>query len=108
MQYIKFEGGTEYCQCDFTKYVAFTQDLNKKQLDRYAADLATENAEQFIQMATEDLDREDFDDEEDYLAAYDMAEDSYYEDIYSSYTIVSQKEWEDNHGEIVPVLFKEE
>jgi hypothetical protein len=101
MQYIKFQGGNNYCGCDYTKYIAFPIKKTVDELSEISEEFANENAEGYEYIATQGLDKDDFETTEDYEEAYTEVIEGYYEDITSSWEEVTEEEWAENDGEIM-------
>ena len=100
MRYIKFTGGTGFCGEEFENYIAFEEDnINDKFLQEYANELASDNASAYEDMERHyQIDRDDFDSEEEYDEACEQAQEDWYGDIWSNWEEITKKEWEDNYG----------
>lgn len=101
MRYIKFYLSIGFCGCDDERYIAFKDNVADDEIDKYGIELAEDHAdsyrdyERFCLMS----DRDEYDSEEEYDAAYQEAEETFNEGIESSWEEVDEEEWEENDGE---------
>lgn len=99
MRYIKFEGGTGFCGCDFTEFHIFEDSVKDSELDDLADEYARDNAEFYLDIENDySIDREDYENEEAYENAYYQAEEWYFEDCYCSWTELSKEEYLEEGG----------
>lgn len=96
MRYIKFRGNAGYCGTDLEQYEAFEDSMTNEALDEYASDLAHEHGDGYEYLATQGIDEDDFDSEEDYECALEEAQDNYWADVYCTWEEVSKEEYEEN------------
>lgn len=96
MRYIKFSGNAGYCGTDLEQYEAFEDSTTNEALDEYAGDLAHEHGDGYEYLATQGIDEDDFDSEEDYEYALEEAQDNYWADVYCTWTEVSEEEYLEN------------
>lgn len=86
MKYVKFEGGTGYCGCDFEEYGMYLDNITDSELDAILSDMVYENALSYEHVVTGW--GEDFESEEE--------RESYYEDTDGSWEFVSKEEYYEN------------
>ncbi len=99
MRYIKFEGGTGFCGCDFVEFEVFEDSVKDFELDNLADEYAYDNGMCYINIETDySIYRENFDSEEEYEEAYDQAEEWYFEDCYCYWTELSKEEYLEEGG----------
>ena len=66
MRYIKFEGGTGFCGCDFIEFEVFEDSVKDSKLDNIADGYARDNGESYLDIEKDYcIYREDFESEED-------------------------------------------
>ena len=99
MRYIKFEGGTGFCGCDFTEFHVFEDSAKDSVLDDMAAEYARDNGESYLDIERfYSIYREDFDSEEEYKDAYYQAEEDYFGDCYCDWTELTREEYLEEGG----------
>ena len=97
MRYIRIEGGTAFCGCDFEEYLH--TDMSDKELDELCAEKARDNAEQYeyivwgweVYTAEEYAEKSGVSIEE----AEQMMED-YYAETYADWEEITKEEYEEN------------
>ena len=95
MRYIKIEGGTCFCGCDFEEYLK--TDMTDEELDRYCAEAAYENASMYENIERDySIYQEDYATEEDYDAAIDEATEDYYSETSAYWEEITKEEYEEN------------
>ena len=94
-RYIKIEGGTAFCGCDFEEYL-YTK-MTDEELNQYCAEAARDNAEMYESIEKDyGLDEDDYDTEEDYEVAITEATDEYYAEAYADWIEITKEEYEEN------------
>lgn len=86
MKYVKFEGGTSYCGCDFEEYEKYEDDITNEELDDILNEMINDNAQSYEHCATGS--DGSFEDEEE--------EDEYYDSAYGTWTFISEEEFLEN------------
>ena len=100
MRYIKFEGGTGFCGCDFMKLEVFEDSVKDAVLDEIADEYARDNGESYLDIENDySIYREDFESEEEYEDAYCQADAWYWEDCYCFWTELSREKYLEEGGE---------
>ena len=100
MRYIKFEGGTAFCGCDFTELCVFDNSITDYELDNIADEYAAENGDSYINIERDyGIYREDFNNDEEYNDAFEQAVEWYWEDCYCNWTELSREERIDEYLE---------
>ena len=98
MRYIKFYLSIGFCGCDDERYIAFKDNVADDEIDKYGIELAEDHADSYRDYERFGLmsDRDEYDSEEEYDAAYQEAEETFNEGIESSWEEVDKEEWEEN------------
>ena len=97
MRYIKFTASTPYCGTEEERYLVFSDNVTREELEEYADDLARENGEGFEYLVF-GWDADPVGDGEMTEEEYDEAIDNYYADCHCEYEDVSEEEFVENGG----------
>ena len=96
MRYIKITGGTGFCGTDFVEYLQ--TEMTDVELDKYCADAAHENAEQYDYMVygwNEDV--ESYAESNDISIEEAEAEmEEYYSEAYADWVEITEEEYNEN------------
>lgn len=94
MRYIKIEGGTAFCGCDFEEYLE--TDMTDEELNRYCAEAAYDNASMYENIERDySIYQEDYATEEEYETAIDEATDEYYGEAYADWEEITKEEYDE-------------
>lgn len=102
MMYVKFEGGTGFCGETFEDFEVYKEDLTQEDLLEIAEDKAIDNALMYYDCGN--IEREDYNSQQEYEDALAEDEDNYLEGAYCSYTILTKEEYEELWGEDVDMM----
>lgn len=98
MRYIKVSGGTSLCGTDFEEYLK--TEMSDEELDKYCAESAQENAEQYEWQIFGWLeDAESYAENNGISIEEAEAEiDEYYAEAYASWTEITEEEYNENNN----------
>ena len=101
MKYVRIECTVGYIGCDENYYLAFPDNWDDDQIEQYANELVDDNGQTWEYLAVEDINREDFETDEDYEHTLEDEVDSYWGNVGGYWEEITEDEWAENNGEVI-------
>jgi len=93
-QFVKYKGGNGYCGCDYEEYVVYEKPKTEEELKQISEEKCEENASSHCDVMDE-VDREEFDTDQEYEEACESERMEYEENTFGCYEIITSEEYFD-------------
>ena len=96
MRYIKFSMCAGYAGTHDYEYRVFEDTCTDEELHEIAEDIGNDHAEMYEFLAANDIDRSDYDTQEEYDEVYEAAIEDYWADVSCTWEEIDEEEYFEN------------